>query len=380
MRSLFTRLLIVAVACAIALVAAEVVLRMLNLAPTASVVTVNEEQFERIPGIFAPNQRLVDSRIPALPHQVSIDSLGYRGSHFPRRKPPGELRVLLAGDSFTYGDGVHDGQTIPAYLEQALRDQCRQARVINAGLPGAAIMDELAMIRRAKPLEPDVIVLLFSENDESQMSESSYWEALAANRRAKSRFPLSVLYPLLHNTALWNLALEGRAHLQARRARAAAERAGTASPAPAPAPQPAAATDSMADSSGGISAGRAALRRRYLEALRTVRDTLAPYGANFVFASFPMHRTITDSSRHEDAGWAVREAAAMGINSVDLARALIATRLPAESLYLLPHDGHGSARGHAVVAAALARHLVERSPALARCADAGADSTTISSM
>jgi hypothetical protein len=383
MRSLLTRLLIVAAAFVIALLAAEALLRLLDLAPTSSVMTVNARQFERIPGIFAPNQRLVDNRLPALPHQVSIDSLGFRGPHFPRRKPPGELRIVMAGDSFTYGDGVHDWQTIPTYLERALRGHCSQVRVINAGLPGAAILDELEMIRRALPLEPDVIVLLFTENDETQMAEDSYWAGLAANREAKSRFPLSVVYPVLRRTALWNLALEVRARLRARQTRAALAQAANGAPAPGrPAPAAAAsgpvAGDSAADSSGTRGDPRDALRSAYLDALRTVRDSLARFEGNFLFASLPMHTTITDSTRHEDAAWAVKGARTLGINAIDLTPVLAATRLPAESLYLLPHDGHTSAQGHAVAAASLAGHLVEHAPALTQCVRPPAD-TKISS-
>lgn len=372
MRSVFTRLLIVAAALAVALLAAEALLRLLDLAPTSSVVTANARQFERIPGIFAPNQRLVDNRLPELPHRVSIDSLGFRGAHFPRRKPPGELRIVMAGDSFTYGDGVHDWQTIPAYLERALRGSCPQARVINAGLPGAAVLDELEMIRRALPLEPDVIVLLFTENDETQMAEDSYWEGLAANRAAKSRFPLSVVYPMLRRTALWNLALEVRARLRARQTQAAVAQAAEATPAPKPAAPTAPGPgwtdgDSAADSSGTKDDPRAMLRSAYLEALHTVRDSLARFESDFVFASFPMHTTITDSTRQEDAAWAVRGARTLGINAIDLTPVLAATRLPAESLYLLPHDGHASAQGNAVAAASLAAHLIEHAPALGRC-------------
>jgi hypothetical protein len=371
MRSLVTRLLILAAAFVVALLAAEAVLRLLDLAPTSSVITVDAHQFERIPGIFAPNQRLVDNRLPELPHHVSIDSLGFRGPHFPRQKPAGELRVVMAGDSFTYGDGVHNWQTIPAYLEQALHGYCPRVRVINAGLPGAAILDELQMIRRAFPLEPDVIVLLFTENDETQMAEDSYWEGLAVNREAKSRFPLSVVYPVLRRTALWNLALEVRARLRARQTQANIVEAAEAAPVAAPgAPRPEAvapASDSAVDPSGTVDDARAALRSTYLQALRTVRDTLARFENNFVFASFPMHTTITDSARHQDAAWAATGARTLGINAIDLTPALAATRLPAESLYLLPHDGHASAQGHAVAAAALADHLLQHAPALARC-------------
>jgi hypothetical protein len=47
--------------------------------------------------------------------------LGYRGANFPAEKRPGAFRILAVGDSFTYGDFVDDGETLPARLEEALR-------------------------------------------------------------------------------------------------------------------------------------------------------------------------------------------------------------------------------------------------------------------
>src|SRR5213594_1062766 len=107
----------------------ELVLRIFVLAPVNGVATVTERQYQRVPGLFAPNQRLIDRRQRALPHEVSIDSLGYRGPDIARQKMPGEVRVLLVGDSFIYGDFVNDVQTLPAQLERRLRSSCGDVRV-----------------------------------------------------------------------------------------------------------------------------------------------------------------------------------------------------------------------------------------------------------
>src|SRR5689334_13166905 len=87
-----------------ALVAVEVLLRVFGLAPAGGLATVNQRDYERFPGIFTPNQQLVDRTRPSLPHRVTIDSLGFRDvKQISRKKPSGEVRVLMLGDSFTYG-------------------------------------------------------------------------------------------------------------------------------------------------------------------------------------------------------------------------------------------------------------------------------------
>ena len=47
------------------------------------------------------------------------------------------------------------------------------------------------------------------------------WEQLRINRELKSRFPMSLVYGPLHNTALWNLALAVRGRANAGRGRRA---------------------------------------------------------------------------------------------------------------------------------------------------------------
>ncbi|MEJ2343574.1 MAG: hypothetical protein P8Y10_15410 [Gemmatimonadales bacterium] len=103
-RVVLYRVLALSLGLGVALFVAEVVLRAFDLAPVDGVATVTAADFDRVPGIFKPGQRVQDRRKPDLAHWVTIDSLGYRGDDFPRRKPDGEYRIVLAGDSGTWGD------------------------------------------------------------------------------------------------------------------------------------------------------------------------------------------------------------------------------------------------------------------------------------
>src|SRR5687768_299856 len=130
-----------------ALILVEIVLRAFSLAPSAGISTVTESEFARVPGLFGPGQRIIDRQREPLPFAVRIDSLGYRGTHFPREKRDDELRVLGVGDSFTYGDFVDDEETLPAAVERGLARECgRPVTVINAGVGGSTISTHANMV------------------------------------------------------------------------------------------------------------------------------------------------------------------------------------------------------------------------------------------
>jgi hypothetical protein len=71
------------------------------------------------------------------------NSLGFRGAREYGPKKPGAFRILLLGDSFTYGIGVNDDQTFAVHLEHYLRENQLAAEVINAGNGGKGTDYEL---------------------------------------------------------------------------------------------------------------------------------------------------------------------------------------------------------------------------------------------
>lgn len=100
---------------------------------------------------------------------VAINSKGLRGPEIEFAKPPGETRVLVLGDSFTFAEQVNQHETFVSRLEQRLNAAggSRTFRVLNGGSNGWSTANELIYLaKEGVRYEPDVIVVaLYVGND-----------------------------------------------------------------------------------------------------------------------------------------------------------------------------------------------------------------------
>src|SRR5262249_7198079 len=99
--------------------------------------------------------------------RVRTNRLGLRGPDVPPHDGE-EFRVLVLGDSVTFGDYVDEAQTYPTLLEHFLSERWpgRPVRVINAGGPTVGTRDEAALLAELSPsLRADVVLVGFYLND-----------------------------------------------------------------------------------------------------------------------------------------------------------------------------------------------------------------------
>ncbi len=84
---------------------------------------------------FKPNSRfrLIASKGGEYNVAVRINNYGFRGKDISREKKEGTVRILVMGDSFTFGVGAEEDETIPSLIERYLNDEGIRAEVINAG-------------------------------------------------------------------------------------------------------------------------------------------------------------------------------------------------------------------------------------------------------
>lgn len=92
-------------------------------------------------------------------------------------KRPKEIRILVLGDSHTFGYEVDQEQTYAAITEKRLRDQGLDATVINAGLSGTGTGEQLVFLEQeGMRYQPDFVVLGFFSNDFDDNLKASFFK------------------------------------------------------------------------------------------------------------------------------------------------------------------------------------------------------------
>lgn len=156
--------LTVIVAAAVAAAAAEVLVRL--LVPSGSVATwlVRDPVYGYIqrPGV----RQVWHYAGTDVTWRIRINSLGMRGPECDLRRRDRQ-RLLLLGDSFTFGYGLDEDLTFAGQLRRMLNQERRRWCVLNAGVGGWGTVQEVKYaIRNLEKLQPDVIVLTFCPNDQ----------------------------------------------------------------------------------------------------------------------------------------------------------------------------------------------------------------------
>jgi lysophospholipase L1-like esterase len=100
---------------------------------------------------------------------VHVNAAGFRGPHVEVAKPDGVLRVMVVGGSTVFDSTVDgDDKAWPARLEHHLGCLLpnRKVEVINAGVPGYVMLDNLIRLQsELYEFKPDILVLYQAHND-----------------------------------------------------------------------------------------------------------------------------------------------------------------------------------------------------------------------
>lgn len=113
-----------------------------------------------------PNMEFTHRSVDGVFH-FKTNEQGFRNdSVISYAKRPGEIRVLVLGDSHTFGYEVNQSETYAAVTEQQLRKKGFDATVINAGLSGTGTGEQLIFLEQeGYKFQPDFVILGFFEND-----------------------------------------------------------------------------------------------------------------------------------------------------------------------------------------------------------------------
>jgi hypothetical protein len=158
------------------------------------------------------HERLLDAQLAVTPNDSIVhNSWGLRGPAYDTPKSPGTTRVLLLGDSFTFGAGVaHDAAVFPAILEQRLNAAYSQGNtrveILNGGIPGSRTTAWVALLNEVKDaFQPDVIVSVFFLRDGTRTSSIGGFfgpirDEITERNRTSRLYQLSYVYRLFRDT------------------------------------------------------------------------------------------------------------------------------------------------------------------------------------
>jgi hypothetical protein len=98
-------------------------------------------------------------------HSFSTNRWGMRDRDYTQEKPAGTLRIALLGPSHVMGNGVGDGETFEALVEDRLNREhvpagYQRVEILNFAVDGYCLTQQLAMLEgRALGFRPDVVLV-----------------------------------------------------------------------------------------------------------------------------------------------------------------------------------------------------------------------------
>ncbi len=145
-----------------ALVLAEVGLRLRSIRFAAIRAGLEDQHFHHR---LRPNQTYhYGSKEFAV--DIRTNRYGLRGPEPVVPKPEGTFRILMLGDSFTFGFPVKDPEVFSAIIEQQLKAQGLQVDVVNGGVSGdSPTLHYVSLRDQYLEFDPDLVVLWYDLGD-----------------------------------------------------------------------------------------------------------------------------------------------------------------------------------------------------------------------
>jgi lysophospholipase L1-like esterase len=251
---------------------------------------------------------------------------GFRGADFDEIKPPGVRRILVLGDSFTFGEGVRDEHTFCVRLQRLLDAGQDDVEVLNLGVSAWTTLDEINYLeQRALRFGPDLTIVVYVLNDAEIPGGLNIWETF----RHKYE-PATLRHSYLASYAFAAVArhLIGRRYVESLVQGALAE-----------------------DEKW----------QRSLAALSRGRDLATAVGSDYLVVIFPFMYDLSDSCPTLPIHRMLREyCRSSGIECIDLFYAFKGHK--DTDLWVHPSDQHPNDVGHQIAADALHTLLLERTP------------------
>ena len=120
---------------------------------------------------------------------LRTNARGFRGDDWADMPAPGERRVLVAGDSFTFGNGVSDGNTFVEIAERLIRrdDDGGNWQLVNLGTSAWGPQNALAYLEtEGAPIRASCLVYVFFLGNDVMDNVASHLYSLRDGRLEKN--------------------------------------------------------------------------------------------------------------------------------------------------------------------------------------------------
>lgn len=154
---------------------------------------------------------------------IKANAIGFRSPEISPEKSAGTLRILVFGDSSSFGWGVSSEDSWPVLLQEELQERHPEVRieVANFAIPGdSSAYGRLLFDVFARQYQPDFVILGFGANDAKPVV-TSHTEQVARFKenqqvlKAKSALKYSALYRMLERLIAAGQASRSSQNLQA---------------------------------------------------------------------------------------------------------------------------------------------------------------------
>ncbi len=112
-----------------------------------------------------------------------MNNYGFRGPDIQVPKPDGVFRVLMLGDSFTFGAGVRLEHTFVHRMSEIMKSEVSDdIEVVNCGVSSWSTGTEITYLEKmGMSLEPDLVVVVFIPNDADYAAQFDLWNEFRAS-------------------------------------------------------------------------------------------------------------------------------------------------------------------------------------------------------
>jgi hypothetical protein len=175
MRSVTSKTLIFLGGIIVALVVSEAGVRLLKIAPVVLDADISYRHY------FVDDATICYKMMPQANKEINAE--GFRGRDFSLAKAEDSVRIIMLGDSITYGSYTSK-DSFPEVLEELLNTRIRtlslplRYEVMNFGVGGYNIVSEVGVLKAyGLKYKPDIVILNYFWND-NDLYSFNYWSFL----------------------------------------------------------------------------------------------------------------------------------------------------------------------------------------------------------